>query len=493
MKRLFFYVIAIVMIGFPSFTVIKSTVSAQTFFSPNTDWPMWMRDPQHSGVTDASFIPTMGMENCQASAGSGAVSPCMQPQWKKSFTEWTSGYAQPIVVGDTVFLTNMNGNLYAYDTESGTERWIFTASAGIYVTPAAADGKIFFGDLSGKFYAVNIDDGTEAFSYQTDDRIMSSPTLTVENDTLKVFIGSNDGTMYAFNGTTGDILFRYELPTRTNIVSNPAFYDGKVFFAAEDMYAYAINSSTGALVWRKELFGELNRHDHPVVLPASDTVLFYTVPRYGSQGWGLKDRYYTYKLTGGHGTHDGSEEWDLPTLLSAIQDEMLAAPDTRSMYLLDASTGTEITDFTVEGQPLEMIPLNLWYANGNNYPLVMNQKDLYIQAASALLKIDTLTREISLVIDYQFLRGDEFTPVTIADNWMYGGYSSAIARVNVLTTEHQRLLRSAFIGDDEPLDPIPSAYHWEGNTGDGGTNAGQHIIIASGRAFYFATGWFYAF
>jgi hypothetical protein len=123
----------------------------------------------------------------------------------------------------------------------------------------------------------------------------------------------------------------------------------------------------------------------------------------------------------------------------------------------------------------------------------MNGRDLYIQGIAALMKVDTVTREISLVINYQFLRGDEFTPVTIADNWMYGGYSGAIARVNVITTEHQRLLRSALPADDEPLDPIPSPYHWEGNTGDGGTNAGQHIIIASGRAFYFTMGWFYAF
>jgi outer membrane protein assembly factor BamB len=490
LKRLFFYVILIVMIGFPSFSVVKLTVSAQT---PNTDWSMWMHDPQHSGVTEATFSPVLGTNNCQAAGGHSGVSPCMQPQWKKSFSEWTSGYAQPIVVGSSVFLTNMNGNLYAYDADTGAEQWVFSAAAGIYVTPAAAEGKIFFGDLSGKFYAVNAADGTEAFSYQTDDRIMSSPTLTEENGTLKVFIGSNDGTMYAFDGRTGAVLFAYNLPTRTNIVSNPAFYDGKVFFAAEDMHAYAINSSTGALVWRVLLNGELNRHDHPVVLPASNTVLFYTVPRYGNQGWGLKDRYYTYKLLGGHGTPDGSPEWDFPTLLTAVQTEMLALPHTKAMYLLDTNTGSEITNFTVGGQALQMIPVNLWYSNGNNYPLAMNQKDLYIQGASALIKVDTVTREISLVLDYQFVRGDEFSPVTIADNWMYGGYSSAIARVNVATTQFQQLLRSSYPPDDEPLDPIPSAYHWEGNTGDGGTNAGQHVIVASGRAFYFTSGWFYAF
>lgn len=491
MKQIFSVLIVICFFGNPHFlALLPDTASAQAI---NTDWPMWMRDPQHSGVSPAAFTPTLGIDNCQASQGHSAVSPCMQPRWKKSFTEWTSGYSQPVVVGDTVYLTNMNGNLTAYDTETGTERWVFAADAGIYVTPAAAEGKLFFGDLSGKFYAVVAADGTEAFHYQTGDRIMSSPTLVVENDLLKVFIGSNDGKIYAFDGRTGAVLFTYEVPVRTTIISNPAYFDGKVFFAAEDMYAYAINSSTGALVWRRLLSGELNRHNHPVVLPVSNTVLFYTVPRYGNDGWGLKDRYYTYKLIGGHLPADGSPEWDLPTLLTAVQTEMLANPDTKAMHLLDANSGNEITNFTVNGQPLQMIPLNLWYANGNNYPLAMNQKDLYIQGASALIKVDTVTREISTVLNYQFLRGDEFTPVTIADNWMYGGYSGAIARVNVLTTQHQPLLRSSLPPDDEPLDPIPSAYHWEGNTGDGGTNIGQHIIVASGRAFYFTLGWFYAF
>jgi hypothetical protein len=46
--------------------------------------------------------------------------------------------SSPAVVDDTVFVGSLDGNLYALDTENGTEKWRFTIGDQIWSSPAVA-------------------------------------------------------------------------------------------------------------------------------------------------------------------------------------------------------------------------------------------------------------------------------------------------------------------------------------------------------------------
>jgi len=486
--------LALLLIAFVSATktreIVSTEVSAQT---QNTDWPMWMHDPEHTGSTPATFTPTMGTANCQLT-NTQDISPCIQVRWKKSFNEWTNGLSQPIVVANTVYLTNMNGHMYAYDTNTGTQRWDYAAGSPIYVTPALVEGKIFFGTFDGKIRAINASDKTELWTIQTGDRIMSSPVVVRENNILKVFIGSNDGKLYAVNGETGGVLFTYPVDYNSAVISNPAYYQGKVFFAAENMYAYAVNTTTNQLAWKKKLAGEMNRHNHPIVISASNTILFYSIPPHGDVGMGLKDKYFAYELLGGAGTPGGQTERDLPPLLSDYQQQVLAHPETKSMHLFSTSTGQEVTSFTAGSAQLSLIPLNNWYSNGQNYPLVVGNRDIIFSAFGGYILLNTATNQFSILENYQFIRGDEYNGLILANGLLYGGFHANIASLNISTKQRTQLHGCKDCGEPyATFDPTTPANHWGGYTGDGYTNNGQYFTVANGRAFQFINGNFYAF
>ncbi len=482
-----------------------------------TDWPMYMKDPTHSGSTSSIFNPVWGTVNCASTVNGLGITPCIQARWKKGFNEWPNGMSQPVVVGNTVFQANMDGKLYAYDTETGNEKWTFDAGSAIAVTPAIFNNRIYFGDFSGKIYALNIADKSlvAGFPIQTGGAIYSSPVVIQEGSTIKVFIGSNDGKLYGINGENGQLLFT-PFDTGSYIYSNPAYYNGKIFFASENMYAYALNSSTGAEVWKHKLDGESNRGNHPVIVTASNTVLFHSIPRFGDTDMGLKDMFWN-SIWNNPTSPSQYITTSLKDTLTTYQNQVLVNPGTKSMYLFNTDNGVEVNNFTVKdttsSAALQMIPLNLWYMNGQNMPMVMNQKDLVFATLQGYVKLDTTTGEFTYISNYHPVRGDEFMGGIISEGWLYGGFIANIARMKVdgsttLTDPSDTNTRQQLHGCKDcgpigtgqgildgytPLDQALSPNHWQGYTGDGATSIGNFFIVAGGHAYWSSNGWFYAF
>src|SRR5437763_6177861 len=63
-----------------------------------------------------------------------------------------------------------------------------------------------------------------------------------------VYVGSDDGNVYAFNATNGARYWSF--PTGGRVETKPVFANGVVYFGSQDDYVYALDASTGALVWR---------------------------------------------------------------------------------------------------------------------------------------------------------------------------------------------------------------------------------------------------
>lgn len=78
----------------------------------------------------------------------------------------------------------------------------------------------------------------------------ASPTVA-EN---KVFIGGEDGVMYAFNTADGSIAWSKVISTGS-IVSSPVYRDGKVYFGGGDGKMYALQGSNGNQVWQSSATG----------------------------------------------------------------------------------------------------------------------------------------------------------------------------------------------------------------------------------------------
>ena len=61
-----------------------------------------------------------------------------------------------------------------------------------------------------------------------------------------VYVGSDDGNVYALNASTGALLWQYSIAAE----SSPAVASGVVYVSSEDGCVYALNAGTGTLFWR---------------------------------------------------------------------------------------------------------------------------------------------------------------------------------------------------------------------------------------------------
>src|SRR5438874_2646741 len=149
------------------------------------------------------------------------------------------------------FLVNTNWSQFGYDqTHSRTNPyenvlsrtnvshltldWSSPTGGVIGSSPAVVNGVVYIGSDDGNMYALDAKTGASLWSYPTGGFINSSPA--VANGV--VYIGSSDRNVYALDAKTGTRLWSY--PTGSFIYSSPAVVNGVVYIGSANgnMYAF---------------------------------------------------------------------------------------------------------------------------------------------------------------------------------------------------------------------------------------------------------------
>src|SRR6266568_3277663 len=125
--------------------------------------------------------------------------------------------------------------------------WRYPTGSLIYSSPAVVNGVLYIGSEDGSVYALDVKTGTKVWSYFTGNvtysSIYSSPV--VANGV--VYIGSNDWNLYALDARTGTRLWSFA--TGGNIISSPAVVNGVVYIGSYDHSVYALDARTGTKLW----------------------------------------------------------------------------------------------------------------------------------------------------------------------------------------------------------------------------------------------------
>jgi outer membrane protein assembly factor BamB len=155
-------------------------------------------------------------------------------------------YGTPALDGELVYIGGYNGKIYAYNTETLMDRWVYPRDS--YLEPiagglAVADGSLYFGCSDGKIYALDAATGDKLWEFQTGDKVWSTPTIS----NGVVYIGSFDNIIYALSADDGSKLWEYE--TEGAIISTPLVYNETVYFGSFDRTFYALYASDGTLKW----------------------------------------------------------------------------------------------------------------------------------------------------------------------------------------------------------------------------------------------------
>ena len=215
-------------------------------------WPSHRADAQNTGL----------------GSGSGAVG-----RIKWVFHTGSVIASTPVVGRDgTVYVWSCDGNLYAVDSASGTEKWRAATekpSAIHYDTPSPAvldDGTVVIGAPDGNVYAFDGVTGDERWRFGAGAEIRSSPGVGVDGtlymatwETPTVswwnrlrFVAFNKyplgGRLYALHPRTGRKL--WEVRELGQMQSSPAIgHDGTVYVGSNMRGVVAIDGKSGNIRW----------------------------------------------------------------------------------------------------------------------------------------------------------------------------------------------------------------------------------------------------
>ncbi|MBE0545942.1 MAG: PQQ-like beta-propeller repeat protein [Verrucomicrobia bacterium] len=194
--------------------------------------------------------------------------------WRKELWQELSG-PRVEVIGDTrlVFMGTYAGNMYAWAAHSGAEKWVFRTRGAIGHSPVLSDDKLFFGSMDRRLYAVEAATGKEIWNYECAEGSWTSP---IAFHGLVMF-GARDGVFYALHESDGRLAWKYQTDDRI-LTSASITGDGeRVIFASEDMHVYCLNVRDGARIWKSRKLQGLSLRDYfPVI--ARGVVLITTNP-----------------------------------------------------------------------------------------------------------------------------------------------------------------------------------------------------------------------
>ena len=129
--------------------------------------------------------------------------------------------------------------------------WMYTTGGPVQSPPIVVNGVVYIGSNDGNVYALKASTGALLWSFPTGEVMAVSPALAVSNG--EVYVGSNSGggpsPFYALQASTGAVLWSYG--TVVGVSSPPTIVNGVVYIGGFD-WVYALNASDGNQVWRGE-------------------------------------------------------------------------------------------------------------------------------------------------------------------------------------------------------------------------------------------------
>ena len=247
---------------------------AKTVFLVRTDW------------LDYGFVS----QGTRFNRFENTLSPGNVPALKKFWTLATNGpvgQSSPVVFAGVAYIASHGGTLYGLNATTGQFIWQTDSFAALTASPAVGNGNVYFTDVLGDVEAVNAvfggnhrvasasisdtsntpftpviangdiylgsDDGTlHAFDAKLNSLWTASTGAVATSEVPAiangiVYIGSANGRLFAFNATTGAPI--WNASTGAAIVGGPAIANGIVYIGSANGSLFAFNATTGASIW----------------------------------------------------------------------------------------------------------------------------------------------------------------------------------------------------------------------------------------------------
>lgn len=174
------------------------------------------------------------------------------------------------------------GAIRALSQSTGITLWMRTLHFPIQGALTASATRLFGGSADGRIYAFNKANGEILWTVQHTSSFSSQPSL----HNGRLYIGSDDGTLIALDETSGTILWRYR--TRGALRGAVAVSNNIIFFGSADGYVYAFSETSGRLLWRRRAGAAVQAvllTDSGIIVTSLDNFVYLLSPRRGELLW----------------------------------------------------------------------------------------------------------------------------------------------------------------------------------------------------------------
>lgn len=265
-------------------------------------------------------------------------------RWKFSVAGALPLYSEPVVANGLVYAvprTRIAGDvtsIYAVDATTGAARWSQSAGLLYSYTPVAANGRLF---TEGNGYTPSLiavrdaRTGTPITVSETRAHCLAAPTLA--NGVLYVLgldTETNFTSVYALRASDMSVLWQTQVGTLGG--SQPTVGGGRVFVGSADAHLYCLDVTSGHVLWKYPASDRV--YGTPLV--TSDTIYF-----------GADDS-YIYALD----STSGTTRWKLKTG-GAVRGQpvldggaLFVSSFDHTVYALDPATGVVQKTYTTNGQ-----------------------------------------------------------------------------------------------------------------------------------------------
>ncbi len=204
----------------------------------------------------------------------------------------------PCLNGDSLYVTALDGKVYACSTATGKRHWIFPAKGSFVTSPVVFGGLVIAGSTDRTLYAIEANGanaGRLKWKWESNETIYATAaaahgtvcvpsgnrivgidletgvekwhidaagpfTSSVVTDDEYFYVTSSSGTTYAAEALTGAVRWKFAKSSAANTGSStaPGVAAGRVYVAAQDGALYCLDSVTGAEKWFWRPGGEMD-------------------------------------------------------------------------------------------------------------------------------------------------------------------------------------------------------------------------------------------
>lgn len=229
----------------------------------------------------------------------------------KALVQWTltkdfssNDPHDPLAVQDKVIVGTDEGQLRAYRCKDGNSMWVHQHGARIFHRPCSDSQRIYFTSAKG-LTAVKVEDGTDVWRFGL--ACCDGPSLVLAKQGT-VFVGGNDGNLYALDAKTGkqvwasDFLadappdppnFSGERARQTNTKARPSALasDGERLFLSvfDQCRIVAVKATDGKRLWSFQtggwVYGSAVATENHVFFGSQDKFFYCLDKRTGRKVW----------------------------------------------------------------------------------------------------------------------------------------------------------------------------------------------------------------